>query len=199
MKRQIIVQKVDFSRDDWETIEKRSKEIVKVCPCGTSVIAVPYTWGVKIVDENTIFIEMGLSSDFDMTAMIIDRIKEDIGEDYNVLYNACKIDILDIGDTESKSDMVDEDYISAIQDVTRESSRVVGNSLKAIKTRIQKTEGIDKLWEKAGESSEALEDIAKKWKSLSEDEQYHLSVAISGRFQAARFAILMHQLSEREE
>lgn len=91
-------------------------------------------------------------------------------------------------------------YTTAIAEVTRESGRIIGNSLKSIMSRISSVpEAIEELGaiginvkDSSGEMKEfdsILDELGAKWNSLSKEQQQNIGLAIAGRYQLSRFTL----------
>src|SRR5699024_12169589 len=89
-------------------------------------------------------------------------------------------------------------YTTAIGEVTRESGKVIGNSLKSVMSRIssvpeavESLEGIGvAVKDSAGEMREfddIIDDLGAQWGDLSKEQQQNLGVSIAGRYQLSRF------------
>ncbi|XVL62130.1 phage tail tape measure protein [Paenibacillus amylolyticus] len=95
---------------------------------------------------------------------------------------------------------------TAITTATRESGAVVGNSLKAIYSRITSMSKSEGVLDKVGISmrdmngevrdvSSILEELAGKWNSLSKEQQQYTSYQLAGQWQLSRFNALMQNYS----
>lgn len=89
--------------------------------------------------------------------------------------------------------------ITSIAQVTREGGGVIGNSVRGIFSRINKSESaIDELnrygFDMNKKAENIIYDLNEKWSSLTKEEQYKISLAVAGRFQMSRFMILLDQL-----
>lgn len=87
-------------------------------------------------------------------------------------------------------------YITAIQEVTRDSGANVGNSLKTIFSRITMSGSVNALQEvgvgvfnddgTTRNFSNIIEDLAGKWNTLTNAQQQNLAVQLAGRYQLTR-------------
>ena len=92
-------------------------------------------------------------------------------------------------------------YITAIQEVTRDSGANVGNSLKTIFSRITMSGSVNALKDvgigvfnddgTTRDFSRIVEDLAGKWDTLTNAQQQNLAVQLAGRYQLVRFLGLM--------
>lgn len=98
-------------------------------------------------------------------------------------------------------------HTTAIGQVTRESGRIIGNSLKTIYSRLTTMQpSIDALAEiginvknangEMKSSTAILEQLAGKWTNLNSEQQQNLGVTLAGRFQLSRFLTLMQQFEQ---
>lgn len=101
-------------------------------------------------------------------------------------------------------------HITAIGEASRESGRIVGNSLKTIYSRITTMGGARDVLDSVGISikdmngevrdvSDILEDLAGKWNTLSAEQQQNLGVTLAGRYQLSRFLLLMQNFDRSVE
>ncbi|GLO66125.1 hypothetical protein MACH08_19090 [Oceanobacillus kimchii] len=95
-------------------------------------------------------------------------------------------------------------HISAIGITTRESGRIIGNSLKSIYSRITTVGAASESLAAVGinikdssgdmrDVNDILSDLAGKWSSLSAEQQQNIGVTVAGRYQLSRFLVLMQQ------
>ncbi|GAA0346863.1 transglycosylase CwlP [Oceanobacillus oncorhynchi subsp. oncorhynchi] len=95
-------------------------------------------------------------------------------------------------------------HIAAIGITTRESGRVVGNSLKSIYSRITTVEGAETALNNVGISirdtsgemrtvQDILSETASRWNTLTAEQQQSIGVNVAGRYQLSRFLVLMQQ------
>lgn len=98
-------------------------------------------------------------------------------------------------------------YTTAIGQTTRESGRVIGNSLKSIFSRINSVPAaVDSLGQigvevtnSAGEMravDDVLDDLGSKWNTLSKAQQQNIGINVAGRYQLSRFLILMESYED---
>lgn len=94
-------------------------------------------------------------------------------------------------------------HITAIGAVTMESGNIIGNSLKTIYSRITTVSGAKDILEEVGVSirdmsgnilpaSAIIEDLASKWRDLSDEQRQNVGVQVAGRYQLSRFLALMN-------
>jgi TP901 family phage tail tape measure protein len=87
-------------------------------------------------------------------------------------------------------------YITAIQEVTRDSGANIGNSLKTIFSRITMSGSVNALQDvgvdvfnddgSTREFSTIIGELASKWESLNNAQQQNLAVQLAGRYQLTR-------------
>ena len=87
-------------------------------------------------------------------------------------------------------------YITAIQEVTRDSGANVGNSLKTIFSRITMSGSVNALKDvgvgvfnddgTTRDFARIIEDLAGKWDTLTNAQQQNLAVQLAGRYQLVR-------------
>lgn len=98
-------------------------------------------------------------------------------------------------------------HATAIGQVTQESGSIIGNSLKTIYSRITTMDDSISMLESVGVAvrdmsgqirpvEDILDDLAKRWSSLSAEQQQALGVQLAGRYQLSRFLVLMQQYSQ---
>ncbi|WP_342422362.1 phage tail tape measure protein [Paenibacillus sp. FSL E2-0178] len=91
---------------------------------------------------------------------------------------------------------------TAITTATRESGSVVGNALKTIYSRLTTMEKSESILANVGiamrdlngatkDAPVILDELSKKWGSLSKEQQQNTAVGLAGRFQLSRFLALM--------
>lgn len=94
-------------------------------------------------------------------------------------------------------------HITAIQEATRQSGSVIGNSLKTIYSRVTTLPGafnaladvgvnvFDPMTGDAREVGDIFDELARKWDSLSAKQQQEIGVKVAGTYQLSRFLGLM--------
>ncbi|MDH6674439.1 TP901 family phage tail tape measure protein [Paenibacillus sp. LBL] len=91
-------------------------------------------------------------------------------------------------------------HVTAIGAATRESGNIVGNALKTIYSRIPSAAGdLEDLGVKVFNddgttraATEVIDDLAKKWSTLTNTQQQNIGVTVAGRYQLTRFLALMN-------
>lgn len=94
-------------------------------------------------------------------------------------------------------------YIAGIGSTTRETGSIIGNGLKTIFARLTTSAPSETALNDLGISlrdvqgemkptSDILEELAGKWKTLSAEQQQNTGVVLAGKFQLSRFLALMN-------
>lgn len=97
-------------------------------------------------------------------------------------------------------------HITAIGSVTMESGRLIGNSLKTIYSRITTLGGAEDILQSVGVAvktigengeevrpvNDILDDLGKRWDTISDSQRQNIAVTVAGRYQLSRFLALMN-------
>lgn len=94
-------------------------------------------------------------------------------------------------------------HITAIGAVTMESGNIIGNSLKTIYSRITTIQDAKDILESVGvavydmngqilPTNDIIQDLASKWRDLSDEQRQNIGVTVAGRYQLSRFLALMN-------
>lgn len=81
-------------------------------------------------------------------------------------------------------------YANIIESVTKESSDIVAKALKTILT------GVVKHPASVTKSDYLLSELASEWNSFSSEKKLSIATSVSGRYQTARFIVLIDELSK---
>lgn len=88
--------------------------------------------------------------------------------------------------------------VTSIAQVTREGGGILGNSVRGIFSRINKSDtAINELnhygFDTNKKAEDIIHDLNERWSSLTEETRHKISLAVAGRFQMSRFMILLDQ------
>lgn len=90
----ILVQKFNIGVIDFELVETFHKKVKDTLPANIKAVIIPHTWEFKQVDDKVIYIGMDMEIDLDTSARFIEMISETLGEDYTIVKNVCKAEVI---------------------------------------------------------------------------------------------------------
>lgn len=93
-------------------------------------------------------------------------------------------------------------YAAAIGEMTRESGAAIGKALKSILSRIERMDepSVEMLKDSGinveDSYSGVINNLASIWNTFTKDQKREISIKLAGKYNLARFAVMMQNLSE---
>lgn len=91
----ILVQRINMEEVNLETVVTFHEMVKETLPFNIKSVVIPHTWEFKQVDDKVIYIGMDYLADVEVSTSFVKRITEDLGEEYTIVTNMCRAEVID--------------------------------------------------------------------------------------------------------